>query len=137
MKILGTSRAKDCSDPTHFVANRFSRTKKMLIRSYGKLVVISLWLEICEQARSIINEKITPNVEPNKEMIGNLLKAVHGQVIQLCVYLFITLTMIILNYYTNVGCLNTLGNNPKVSFIIYKKGLLSLRNLSLLEQSFC
>nr|XP_043638398.1 uncharacterized protein LOC122609418 [Erigeron canadensis] len=118
MKKLGISMAKDCSDATHFVADRFARTRKMLeTMAFGKPVVTPLWLQICEQAMSVIDEKnyilrdakrekqfgfnmpislsharahpllkdrrvfITPQVKPDRELIGNLAKAVQGQVI--------------------------------------------------------
>lgn len=58
MRLLGTSMAKDCSEATHFVADRFARTKKMLeAMAFGKLVVTPLWLESCEQAMCIVDEK--------------------------------------------------------------------------------
>ncbi|KAI3678986.1 hypothetical protein L6452_38291 [Arctium lappa] len=119
MTKLGISLATDCSDATHFVSDRFARTKKMLeAMAFGKPVVTPLWLESCEQAKCIVDEKnyilrdakkekeigfsmpislnharaypllkdlrvfITPNVEPDREMIENLVKAVHGQVME-------------------------------------------------------
>ncbi|CAI9300528.1 unnamed protein product [Lactuca saligna] len=119
LKKLGTCMATDCSDATHFVADRFARTKKMLeAMGLGKQIVTPLWLESCDQVGCIIDEKnyilrdakkekhmgfsmpvslsratthpllkdrrvfITPNVEPDREMIKNLIKAVHGQVME-------------------------------------------------------
>ncbi|KAI3506695.1 hypothetical protein L1887_21258 [Cichorium endivia] len=58
LKKLGTCMATDCTDATHFVADRFARTKKMLeIMGLGKKVVTPLWLESCEQAGCVIDEK--------------------------------------------------------------------------------
>ncbi|XP_071738291.1 uncharacterized protein [Rutidosis leptorrhynchoides] len=58
MTKLGFSIAKDCSDATHFVVDRFARTKKMLeAMAFGKPVVTPLWLESCEQAGYVIDEK--------------------------------------------------------------------------------
>lgn len=50
--------ATDCSDATHFVADRFARTKKMLeAMGLGKQIVTPLWLESCDQVGCIIDEK--------------------------------------------------------------------------------
>ncbi|KAI3749307.1 hypothetical protein L2E82_19914 [Cichorium intybus] len=58
LKKLGTCMATDCTDATHFVADGFARTKKMLeIMGLGKQVVTPLWLESCEQAGCVIDEK--------------------------------------------------------------------------------
>ncbi|KAG8389420.1 hypothetical protein BUALT_Bualt02G0227500 [Buddleja alternifolia] len=55
---LGFSVASCCSDATHFVTNKFVRTKNMLEAiALGKLVVTHLWLECCEQAGYVIDEK--------------------------------------------------------------------------------
>ncbi|XP_059625361.1 uncharacterized protein LOC132268546 [Cornus florida] len=114
---LGISTASCCSDATHFITDRFVRTKNMLEAiAFGRPVVTHLWLESCGQASCLIDEKnyilrdakkekeigfsmpislarashhpllkgrrvfITPNVKPGKELIGCLVKAVHGQV---------------------------------------------------------
>ncbi|XP_076892271.1 uncharacterized protein LOC143543957 [Bidens hawaiensis] len=119
MKKLGISIAKDCSDATHFVSDRFARTKNMLeAMAFGKPVVTPSWLESCEQAACIIDEKIyilrdtkkekeigfnmpvslsrarshpllkdqrvlvTSSVEPDREMIKNLVKASQGKVME-------------------------------------------------------
>ncbi|KAJ9543198.1 hypothetical protein OSB04_022905 [Centaurea solstitialis] len=119
MRKLGISLAKDCSDATHYVSDRFARTKKMLeAMAFGKPIVTPLWLESCEEAKCIIDEKnyilrdakkekeigfsmpislnharacpllkdqrvfITPNVEPDRQMVENLVKAVHGEVME-------------------------------------------------------
>ncbi|KAI3760059.1 hypothetical protein L1987_50448 [Smallanthus sonchifolius] len=119
MKKLGISTAKDCSDATHFVADKFARTKKMLeAMAFGKPVVTPLWLDGCEQATCVIDENnyilrdakkekeigfnmsvslsrarshpllkdqrvfITAYVEPDREMIKNLVKAGQGQVME-------------------------------------------------------
>ncbi|KAF8392531.1 hypothetical protein HHK36_022874 [Tetracentron sinense] len=55
---LGVSIASSISDATHFVTDKFVRTRNMLEAiALGKLVVTHLWLESCGQASSFINEK--------------------------------------------------------------------------------
>lgn len=55
---LGFSIALCCSDATHFVTDRFVRTRNMLESvALGKPVVTHLWLEGCEQAGYVIDEK--------------------------------------------------------------------------------
>lgn len=45
-------------DATHFIADRFVRTRNMLESiALGKPVVTHLWLESCGQARCLIDEK--------------------------------------------------------------------------------
>ncbi|KAF5732709.1 hypothetical protein HS088_TW17G00239 [Tripterygium wilfordii] len=54
---LGASVASSLMDATHFVANRFVRTRNMLEAiALGKPVVTHLWLESCSQASSFIDE---------------------------------------------------------------------------------
>ncbi|KAL1558456.1 hypothetical protein AAHA92_08922 [Salvia divinorum] len=55
---LGFSIASCSSDATHFVADRFVRTRNMLEAiSLGKHVVTHLWLESCEQVGYNVDEK--------------------------------------------------------------------------------
>ncbi|PIN26064.1 hypothetical protein CDL12_01200 [Handroanthus impetiginosus] len=55
---LGFSIASCCSDATHFVTDRFLRTRNMLEAiALGKSVVTHLWLDSCEQAGYVIDEK--------------------------------------------------------------------------------
>ncbi|XP_042517154.1 uncharacterized protein LOC122091343 isoform X2 [Macadamia integrifolia] len=55
---LGVPLASSSSDATHFVADKFVRTRNMLEAiALGKPVVTHLWLESCRQARSFIDEK--------------------------------------------------------------------------------
>ncbi|KAL0371389.1 UNVERIFIED_CONTAM: hypothetical protein Sangu_0457000 [Sesamum angustifolium] len=55
---LGFSIASCCSDATHFVTDRFVRTRNMLEAiALGKPVVTHLWLESCDQAGYVIDEK--------------------------------------------------------------------------------
>ncbi|KAK4407066.1 hypothetical protein Sango_0287600 [Sesamum angolense] len=55
---LGFSVASCCSDATHFVTDRFVRTRNMLEAiALGKPVVTHLWLESCDQAGYVIDEK--------------------------------------------------------------------------------
>nr|GMD66791.1 uncharacterized protein LOC109160507 isoform X1 [Ipomoea batatas] len=56
---LGFSIASCCSDASHFVADKFMRTKNMLEAiAIGIPVVTHLWLESCGQASSFIDEKL-------------------------------------------------------------------------------
>ncbi|GFZ13695.1 BRCT domain-containing DNA repair protein [Actinidia rufa] len=55
---LGSSIASCCSDATHFIADRFVRTKNMLEAiALGKPVVTHLWIDSCGQASCYIDEK--------------------------------------------------------------------------------
>ncbi|KAL2507704.1 uncharacterized protein Fot_31351 [Forsythia ovata] len=55
---LGFSIASCCPDATHFITDRFVRTRNMLEAiALGKPVVTHLWLESCGQAGYFINEK--------------------------------------------------------------------------------
>lgn len=58
MARLGFSVASCLSDATHFVTDRFVRTRNMLEAiAFGKPVVTHLWLESCGQANCFIDEK--------------------------------------------------------------------------------
>ncbi|KAK4418199.1 hypothetical protein Salat_2232600 [Sesamum alatum] len=55
---LGFSTVSCCSDATHFVTDKFVRTRNMLEAiALGKPVVTHLWLESCDQAGYVIDEK--------------------------------------------------------------------------------
>ncbi|GAA0140358.1 hypothetical protein LIER_42615 [Lithospermum erythrorhizon] len=55
---LGFSEVSCCSAATHFIADKFVRTKNMLeALAFGKLVVTPSWLESCGQAGYLIAEK--------------------------------------------------------------------------------
>ncbi|KAH7835960.1 hypothetical protein Vadar_031451 [Vaccinium darrowii] len=55
---LGSSVASCCADATHFIADRFVRTRNMLESiALGKPVVTQLWLDSCGQASCFIDEK--------------------------------------------------------------------------------
>ncbi|KAI9382437.1 hypothetical protein POPTR_014G135520v4 [Populus trichocarpa] len=55
---LGISVASSLADATHFVVDRFVRTRNMLEAiALGKPVVTHLWLESCGQASLLIDEK--------------------------------------------------------------------------------
>ncbi|KAI7992584.1 PAX-interacting protein 1 [Camellia lanceoleosa] len=55
---LGSSIVSCCSDATHFIADRFLRTRNMLEAiALGKPVVTHLWLDSCGQASCFIDEK--------------------------------------------------------------------------------
>ncbi|XP_057966274.1 uncharacterized protein LOC131156526 isoform X2 [Malania oleifera] len=55
---LGIPIASSAFDATHFVADKFVRTRNMLeIIALGKPVVTHLWLESCAQASCFIDEK--------------------------------------------------------------------------------
>ncbi|CAN1149890.1 PAX-interacting protein 1 [Linum perenne] len=109
--------ASSIMDATHFVTDRFVRTRNMLEAiAFGKPVVTPLWLEHVGRAKYYIDEQkyimrdakkekeigfnmavslaharqrpllqgqkvlITRNAKPSKEILSNLVKAVHGQV---------------------------------------------------------
>ncbi|CAA7047059.1 unnamed protein product [Microthlaspi erraticum] len=58
MVRLGISPASSSADSTHFIAERFSRTRNVLEAiALGKPVVTPLWLESCGQTRCLIDEK--------------------------------------------------------------------------------
>ncbi|XP_054806857.1 uncharacterized protein LOC129309319 isoform X2 [Prosopis cineraria] len=73
-KILARMNVSIASGPieaTHFVADKFTRTKNMLeTMALGKLVVTHLWLESCGQANCLVDEKnyILRDVKKEKEM---------------------------------------------------------------------
>ncbi|KAI3900735.1 hypothetical protein MKW92_036310 [Papaver armeniacum] len=116
---FGICIASSSSEATHFIADQFARTRNMLEAiAHGKHVVTHLWLESCEQAGCLIDEKnyilrdpkkekeigfsmpvtlararkspllqdkqvfITPNVKPSKQLVSDLAKAVHGQIVE-------------------------------------------------------
>lgn len=55
---LGASEASTISDATHFVTDKFVRTRNMLEAiALGKPVVTHLWLESCGQASCFLDEK--------------------------------------------------------------------------------
>ncbi|XP_066367262.1 uncharacterized protein [Miscanthus floridulus] len=55
---IGVCEAFSMADATHFVADRFCRTKNMLEAiTLGKPVVTSMWLENCGQAGCFIDER--------------------------------------------------------------------------------
>lgn len=69
------SMASSSMEATHFVADKFTRTKNMLeIMALGKLVVTHLWLESCGQASCFIDEKnyILRDVKKEKEIGFNM-----------------------------------------------------------------
>lgn len=58
MSRLGISIASDSENATHFIANKFVRTRNMLETiALGKPVVTHLWLKSCGQASCFIDEK--------------------------------------------------------------------------------
>ena len=55
---LGASVASSISEATHFVTDKFVRTRNMLEAiAFGKAVVTHLWLESCRQASCFIDER--------------------------------------------------------------------------------
>ncbi|XP_058077026.1 uncharacterized protein LOC131225506 [Magnolia sinica] len=86
---LGVSIASSSSNATHFVADKFVRTRNMLeAMSLGKPVVTHLWLESCGQARCFIDEKnyILRDIKKEKEigfsMPVSLARACHNPLLQ-------------------------------------------------------
>ena len=71
MARLNISTASSSEEATHFIADKFTRTKNMLeTMALGKLVVTHLWLESCGQANCFIDEKnyILRDVKKEKEI---------------------------------------------------------------------
>lgn len=65
------SIAPTSMEATHFIADKFTRTKNMLeAMALGKLVVTHLWLESCGQANCFIDEKnyILRDMKKEKEI---------------------------------------------------------------------
>ncbi|XP_057439001.1 uncharacterized protein LOC130730881 [Lotus japonicus] len=63
--------ASSSMEATHFVADKFTRTKNMLeVMALGKIVVTHLWLESCGQANCFIDEKnyILRDMKKEKEI---------------------------------------------------------------------
>ncbi|CAN0855988.1 PAX-interacting protein 1 [Linum grandiflorum] len=116
---LKVSTASSIMDATHFVTDRFVRTRNMLEAiASGKPVVTPLWLEHVGRAKYFIDEQkyimrdakkekeigfnlaaslaharqrpllqgqkvlITQNAKPSKEILSDLIKAVHGKPIE-------------------------------------------------------
>ncbi|KAL6564262.1 hypothetical protein OROMI_015712 [Orobanche minor] len=72
---FGFSVTSCCSEATHFVTDRFVRTRNMLEAiALGKHVVTHFWLESCEQAGYVIDEKsyILRDEKKEKEIGFNL-----------------------------------------------------------------
>ncbi|XP_012569505.1 uncharacterized protein [Cicer arietinum] len=68
---LNISTASSSMEATHFIADRFTRTKNMLeTMALGKLVLTHLWLESCGQANCFIGEKnyILRDMKKEKEI---------------------------------------------------------------------
>ncbi|KAK7337382.1 hypothetical protein VNO77_17952 [Canavalia gladiata] len=68
---LNISVASGSMEATHFIANKFTRTKNMLeTMALGKLIVTHLWLESCGQANCFIDEKkyILRDMKKEKEI---------------------------------------------------------------------
>lgn len=75
MARLGVPIASSSSDATHFVADKFVRTRNMLEAiALGKPVVTHLWLESCGQASCFIDEKnyILRDTKKEKEIGFNM-----------------------------------------------------------------
>lgn len=76
MARLGASIVGCVSEATHFVADKFARTRNMLEAiALGKPVVSHQWLESCGQACCFIDEKnyILRDVKKEKEIGFNML----------------------------------------------------------------
>ncbi|KAL8100908.1 hypothetical protein AgCh_032964 [Apium graveolens] len=68
---LGISVASCCSEATHFITNKFVRTRNMLEAiALGKPVVTPLWLENCAEAACLVDEEkyILRDTEKEKEI---------------------------------------------------------------------
>lgn len=63
--------ADSIADATHFVTDKFVRTRNMLEAiAFGKLVVTHLWIESCGQANCFLDERnyILRDAKKEKEM---------------------------------------------------------------------
>ncbi|PIA61695.1 hypothetical protein AQUCO_00300909v1 [Aquilegia coerulea] len=86
---LGLSIVSSSSEATHFVADKFLRTRNMLEAiAFGRPVVTHLWLETCGKENSFVDEKtyILRDLEKEKEigfsMPVSLARACHNQLLQ-------------------------------------------------------
>ncbi|XP_058082172.1 uncharacterized protein LOC131230327 isoform X2 [Magnolia sinica] len=86
---LGVSTASSSWDATHFIADKFVRTRNMLEAvALGKPVVTHLWLESCGQASCFIDERnyILRDTKKEKEigfsMPASLARACHSPLLQ-------------------------------------------------------
>ncbi|XP_013612923.1 PREDICTED: uncharacterized protein LOC106319208 [Brassica oleracea var. oleracea] len=71
MGRLGISQASSSEESTHFIAERFCRTRNMLEAiALGKPVVTPLWLESCVQTRCLLDEKNYILKDSKKEKEG-------------------------------------------------------------------
>ncbi|KAF8116463.1 hypothetical protein N665_0017s0023 [Sinapis alba] len=71
MGRLGISPAASSAESTHFIAERFSRTRNMLEAiALGKPVVTPLWLESCGQTKCLLDEKNYILKDSKKEKEG-------------------------------------------------------------------
>ncbi|KAL1209317.1 hypothetical protein V5N11_025096 [Cardamine amara subsp. amara] len=71
MVRLGISPASSSADSTHFIADRYARTRNMLEAiALGKPVVTPLWLESCGQTRCLMDEKSYILRDSKKEKDG-------------------------------------------------------------------
>ncbi|GER26499.1 Pax transcription activation domain interacting protein, partial [Striga asiatica] len=76
MARFGFLVASSCSGATHFVTDKFVRTKNMLEAiALGRHVVTHLWLEACEQAGYVVDERsyILRDGKKEKEIGFNML----------------------------------------------------------------
>lgn len=75
MARLGVSIASSIADATHFITDKFIRTKNMLEAiASGKPVVTHLWIDSCGQASCFIDEKsyILRDTKKEKELGFNM-----------------------------------------------------------------
>lgn len=71
MARLNISTVSSSMEATHFIADKFTRTKNMLeTMALGNLVLTHLWLESCAQANCFIDEKnyILRDMKKEKEI---------------------------------------------------------------------
>lgn len=109
---LGSSVASCCSDATHFVADRFVRTRNMLESiALGKPVVTQLWLDSCGQARCFIDENnyILRDAKKEKEigfsMPVSLAHARQHPLLKVLISLCpILASLFVLNCFTKLQC---------------------------------
>lgn len=93
MSRLGITPAASSAESTHFIAERFCRTRNMLEAiALGKPVVTPLWLESCGQTRCLLDEKNYILKDSKKEKEGfsmrtSLARAKQHPLLKVTIYL--------------------------------------------------
>lgn len=98
-------------EATHFVADEFVRTRNMLEAiAFGKPVVTHLWIESCEQASCLIDEKnyILRDAKKEKEfgfsLPVSLARACHHPLLQVNVWFLLKWCSVCSQFSHNYFC---------------------------------